>query len=375
MLLLLFGYGLAGILLPRSMRERSLQAGLAFPTLAGFACTLMIVHMGTGGALFASVALTRIVTGATVGLVVAVRLVRSRRDRTEADVPLYVPLVLVAASWALWGGPLFSMVPVGHIGNQLLHMGWTAQLMNGAVTPTSGLEGDIPNYYPWLFHALLAWITRLTPGGRAFHGQGPFLMMQLAGSVLTLYAIGRQIGGAPGGAAAALLGGLSGGFGWLRAQGAALVFDPRAEGGQAAGEYLGDLLYRRPYNSSFHNLVPVFPRDSAYVLLGGFLLLAVVGLARDSDKDRLLIGSGLVLGLVGVTGGETFLVGIATAVGIALCDNRGRRLRTMACVLFPAGMVSCLWLLPLGVNYYRLGGFVNTASQPITLSPVWILNA
>lgn len=199
--------------------------------------------------------------------------------------------------------------------------------------------------------------------------------MQLAGSVLTLFALGRQMTGVSGGAAAALFGALSGGFGWLKARGAALVFDPRGGGGQAATQYLGDLLYRRSYNSSFHNLVPVFPRDVAYVLLGGFLLLCFAGLADDRARARLLVGGGLLLGLIGLTGGESFVVGLAAAIGIGLGQVRGRRLKTLACVVLPALVLSSLWLIPLAFNYVRFGGFVNTASPLVALDPLSVLGA
>lgn len=144
-LLLWFGYGIAGVLLPRSMRKRSLQWGLAFPSVVAFACILMIVHMLTGGALFASRIMTQAATGGSAALTLGVLLVRRSGGRTQADVTALLPLALVLASWILWAKPLLSMIPVGHVGDQMLHMGWAGQLMNGATTPTSGLQGDIPN--------------------------------------------------------------------------------------------------------------------------------------------------------------------------------------------------------------------------------------
>lgn len=206
--------------------------------------------------------------------------------------------------------------------------------MNGAATPSSGLEGDIPNYYPWLFNALVAWVSHLSPGGRAYHGQGPLLLVQLAGSALTLLAIGRQLAGVAGGAAAVLFGTLSGGLGWLRAPGADLVFDPRAEGGQEATRYLGDLL------SSLWQI----PLVVNYVRIGGFVNTASPPVA---------------LGPLSILGGW----GIVTPFALlGLAWTRGQRELPMVkaittLLVVGVGFVMLCWLFPRfgGAGFTTLG--------------------
>src|SRR4029079_1509893 len=49
-------------------------------------------------------------------------------------------------------------------GDLLWHLGWIHQLEDGAAIPGGVFAGE-PNGYPWLFHALVAWIAGALPGG------------------------------------------------------------------------------------------------------------------------------------------------------------------------------------------------------------------
>lgn len=362
-----------------------IRLGLAFPGLMAYVLILALIHIGSGGLVFGSPSAIRAGTAA-LGSALIVRkifIARRRSKRRSADEPqshqrfgrrdALLVAGLVALAVALWGSPIVRMIPLGHSGDQTVHMGWAAELMNGETTPSGPLSGAIPNYYPWLFHALVAFIASLTAGGRAFHAQGPLLVVQVTGAVLALYALGRELGGrVTTGAFAAVFGALSGGIGFLLLSRPDFVFDPRENGGEEALRYAGDLLSRRSYNVSFHNLAPTFPRDVAFALTVAFLVMLVRGFRRKSSAD--FLGAGAVLGMIGLTGGETFIVGVGITIAASVVSIDVGRIRTALATLIPALAVWGLWLVPVAVNYVRLGGFVNTAAEPVTLTPLpfWV---
>lgn len=375
--LIAFGYLLAATLLGSRQRDPLLAWGLAFTALLAYVLVLMLLHMITGGRVLGEPALVRGATATLATVLVLVRAVRRRpspdsRRLARSDVVALAALFVLGL--LLWGSPLARMLPVGHVGDQNLHMGWAGQLLNGEAVPSAALTGDIPNFYPWLFHALVAFTAHFTTGGRAFHAQAALQVLQVTGAVLTLYALGRRVGrGWMTGAAAALFGALSGGLGFVLLRRPDFVVEVRPGGGSGALRYLGDLLYRRSYNLSFHNLVPVFPRDVAFVLTAAFLLLLVSGVI--TKRLVFFAGAGVVLGLIGLTGGETFIVGAGTAATLSLLISGISRLRVALALFVPTVGLSALWLAPLAVNYLELGGFVNTASPPVALPPLAILGA
>jgi hypothetical protein len=370
--LLAFGYLLADAFAPRGA-DLWLRCGLAFPALVCFVLVVMVAHLTSGGAVFERPGLVRTVAIVSAGVLVARKLRIGgplRRPSSEGA----MLLGLVALACLVWGSPIVRMLPIGHIGDQNLHMGWASQLLNGEPSPTAALTGAIPNYYPWLFHAVVAFVACFTTGGRAFDAQPAVLLLQLSGSVLALYALGRQLTGRQiTGIASALFGALAGGWGFLVVRGPDLVVDPRAEGGASAVRLLGDLLYRRSYNLALHNLAPAFPRDVAFALMPAYLLLLVVALKRRNSY--LLASAACVLGLIGLTGAEAFLVGMAIAIGLSWFFAGCGRVRTGFVLVAPALLLWGLWAIPLSINYLRLGGFVNTASPLVTLSPLGIVGA
>jgi hypothetical protein len=223
-----------------------------------------------------------------------------------------------------------------------------------------------------LFHAVIALLAIFTPGGKAYHGLSTLQFLLAGGSALTLYALGRElIGTWVGGAFTAVLGAMSGGFGFVRLRMLDVVMDPRAPN---ALRYLGDLVYKRSYNVAFANFAPPFPRDVALALLVGFLLLFTAGLRRKNNA--LLVASGATLGMSGLTGNESFTVGLGVVVLVCLAPLSVPRLRLAVMVLVPAMAVFAIWLVPIAVSYVRLGGFVNiTQVGPVDLTPVAIIGA
>lgn len=369
--LLLFGYLLAGALLgPRG--DRVLRAGLALPALCGYVLFLSLIHIATGGGVWSQPWAVRITTG--IAVVIAL-LVARRRGAVEAEGAASLS-VLLAAGFVVWGIPvflelpLFETTPLENGGDAKLHLGWTMQLLDGETTPSSPLTGEIPNYYPWFFHSLLAFVSNLTPGGRALHGLGPLQLVQVGGGVLTFFALGREVTRRLlGGWAAAVLGALSGGVGWLIARGPELETDR-----EEPMSYLGDLALVRSYNPSFHNLAPALPRDLTYVLLPAFVLLLLLGLRKERPAP--LAGAGTIAGIIGLTGAEAFFLCGLVVLGLPVAAPPGRRARSFAWVALPMAAVWGLWVVPLALSYADLGGFENTTTVgPVDVPPAGILGA
>ena len=370
--LLYLGYLLAGAAL--GLRgDWVLRAGLALPALCGYVLVLSILHIVSGGAILSNPWVVRLLT-----LVVAVAaFVMARHGGTIGGRSgLALALLLLGVGVLVWGIPLvrelplFETTPLVNGGDTKLHLGWSMQLLNGETTPSSPLTGEIPNYYPWFFHAFLAFVSNLTPGGRSVYGLGPLQILQVGGGILTFFALGRAVTRRVLGAwSGAVLGALSGGFGWLIAWGPELEKnrdDPMT--------YLGDLALVRSYNPSFHNLAPTLPRDLTYVLFPAFLLLLVTGLRKERRWH--LAAAGATAGIIGLTGAETFFLCGLIALGLPLVVERGRKLQTFAWVALPLAAVWSVWLIPLAFSYVELGGFVNTTTVgTVDVPPVGILGA
>jgi len=374
-----FGYLLAGIPARRLTLDRVHRLALALPALLTWSLALMVLHVVTGGWVFATPWAVR---GLTIAAAVGAAILELRRGGGEraprAD--LLVALAMVGLGLIVWGSPALRLLPLHQSGDTAWHVGWSQQLMDGDCFPTAAIPGDVPNYYPWLFHALLATIAPFVPGGRAYHALGPTQLLSVAGSVAAFVALGREVArpllagrARLAGAGAALVGAIAGGVGFVLVHGIDVVIQPAAKGGTNALRYRGDLLFTRSYNGAFGNLAPPFPRDLGYALLAAFLALLAVGLARARTGP--LVGAGAVLGLAGLTTGEGFLLGMAIAALLAVFPPAGLRRRTVAlATLFPALGLYALWAVPIAVFYVVLGGFLNTTvGAPISLPPEGVL--
>lgn len=372
LLFLWLGRAAAGWAGDRLRLDAADRWGLAFPAFAAGTVVLMLAHMATGGRVLSNPWLTRaLVAAAACALAArwAVRRAGARPGPPAATIDRWMVPSLLLAGLLVWGSPVFRMLPLNHIGDTPWHAGLAAQIMNGQSTPSATVTGAIPNFYPWLFHAMLALLAWWTPGERSLDALGPLQLLQVWGLLLSLYALGRRLTGRwVTGAALALLGGLSGGFGWVLLRHVDLVVNPRSNGLR----YLGDLLYVRSYHVAFTNLAPPFPRDVTLNLLVGFLLLLVVGLRRRHVPT--LVAAGAVIGMAGLAGAESFFVGAGVAVLAGLFPIGMRRGHALAALLVPAAAVALVWYLPLGISYLRLGGFVNiTIVGPVNLTALAVV--
>jgi hypothetical protein len=364
-----FGYLLVDAVVGRRSLGRVERWALAFPALLGYSFLLMLLHIVTGGNVFSRPWVVRGVTSAVAAGMVTLKFAH-RADRPGADrASAIAALSLVAVGVVVWGNPVFRLLPLYPSADISWHTGWTSQLLVGHTTPASPLAGPVPNYYPWLFQAFLAFLTAFTPGGRAYHALGPAQFLQVSAAILALFAFGSLVGRTwRAGAGVAILGALSGGFGFLIARRLDVVMNPRGSTGLTYG---GDLLFVRSYNPSFSNIAPPFPRDVALTMLPAFLFLVALGLERQSRAA--LVAAGVLLGLIGVTGGEAFFVAGGVAVVLAVAPGGLRRRQVAAGLLAPAAVVYGVWLVPLLASYVRLGGFVNiTRITPVNLPP-WAL--
>ena len=385
----LFGLLLAGTLGRRLSLDPLTRCALAFPSLIAFSLVLMLGHVLTRGWLFSHPWAVRAIVAVTALVLLAVR-TRERRARgvgsRSGDEPdpaqaggrprweraeLWALVGVVVLALLVWGSPVFRMNLVGFRGDISLHTGWANQLLNGASLPGGPLTGDIPNYYPWLFHGLIALISLFTPGGRPFVALGPLQFLIIAGWTIAFFALGKQLAGRwLTGAAASVLCVMCGGFGFVLLRHLDVVVDPRHGG---AATYMGDLLYKRSYNMAFANLVPPLPRDVTFCLFAVFLLLLVLALQRGDL--RFAVGGGIILGLIGLVGAEAAFVGVGAGVFLCLWPGGLPRLRLALALFVPFLALWALWVIPLFWNYVHLGGFRNMASLPVSLTPVQILGA
>jgi hypothetical protein len=369
LLLLVFGYLVANAA-ARGRGDHFVYAGLAFPAVCVHVLLLSLLHIVSRGAVFSHPWVVRALTaGAAAG---AVAVIVRRRQVVERPPPtmIVLALVLLAVGIAIWCGPIFDVFPLGRSGDTRLHLGWAMQMLNGEATPSSPLTGEIPNYYPWFFHALLAFLANLMPGGRALHALGPIQILHIGGAILSLFLLGREVTKRYLGAATAVIfGALSGGIGYFVAREPVLVQDVRSD----PDVYLGDLFLKRSYNSSYNNLTPALPRDIAFALLPAFLYLLVRGV-RDAHRPA-LAAAGVIAGIVGLTGAEHFFFCVLVALVVAASLPRRRRAFHLLPVIVPMIVIWAVWLIPLAVSYVRYGGFADTAQSLVDLAPWSVLGA
>lgn len=384
------GYLVADALIGRRDFDGVVRICLALPGFMVLTLGLMLLHIVTGGAVLSNPWVTRAAVALTAAALVGRKMFLKKRAVAPPGSPRghYVALAAVVAGGViLWGFPATQLLPLDRGWDTDRDGGYASQLLNGESTPSATVTGEVPNDYPWMHAASTALLASFTLGGRALSAHVPLFFIQVLGAVLALFGLGLELTKRLHGAvAAALFGALAGGFGYLISGGPAIVLVPRANEGRDALNYLGDMLFVRSYNMSFNNLAPAFPRDLGFSLLAAFLLMLVLGFSRHSR--RALIGAGVVLGIVGLTTGESMPFGLGAAALLTIAppaslvadgengEKRGfARWQVAATVLVPALGVAALWAVPLVYNYFQLGGFRASYNTPVILTPLAFLGS
>jgi hypothetical protein len=267
-----------------------------------------------------------------------------------AGVGLLIALMAIPA----WRAPVGSH-PVSHQDMQW-HEGWIRQLLGGAHAP-GGIYAGEPNSYPWLYHALTAWIAQALPGGV----DEALVAVDVLGLVTIatgMWLLARELGGGETAAGVATLLALAGGgVGWIWQHAPAAVLNSSAGD---LGTYHGDLVLSNALVPGMGNLPPLVPRDLG-VCLAPLVLWAFVRALPGRSRAGFLAA--------GTAGGLAFLcaplAGLFLALwtaGLAIRDRRAAALWAGLAGVVTAG----IWLVPLAVTYHRYGGFVDVTSIPPT---------
>ncbi len=338
------------LLRPRPALER-LGAGLLCAYgVAGLAMLQGPLHVS----FLAHTWLVRIVAPAGLAAALAWRRPSLRPAGLHA-LPLAGGAVLVALmAIPAWRAPVGSHA-VSHQDMQW-HEGWIRQILGGAHTP-GGIYAGEPNTYPWLYHALAAWIAQALPGGvdEALVTVDVLGLVTIAAGMWLLV---RELGGGgPAAGVATVLALAGGGVGWIWQHSPAAVLNMSSGD---LGRYHGDLVLSNALVPGMGNLPPLVPRDLGVCLAPLVLWTFAGALAGGSRAGLVAAGAGAGLAFLCAP-----LAGIFLAVwGAALAVQRRAPAALWAGM---AGLaVAAIWLAPLAITYHRYGGFVDITSLPPT---------
>jgi hypothetical protein len=312
------------------------------------ACTLAWAAMAAGAVgvgLLGSTALT-----AGIALAVAVAAAVRRRPALPALRPVVAPvIVVVIAAGAVLTAPALHLslldIRASH-GDMIWHSGWTDQLRGGASAP-GGLYAGEPNGYPWLFHAIVAWVAAALPGTVS----ESFQVVQLFG--IATGAVGvwllARVTGARRPAATWAVGVFltAGAFGWAPDTRADFAFQMPALG---LGPFHGDPV--PAMTPALTLIAPMVPRDLGLALSPVLLWAAVA--AAQGGRDRAWWGVGFLGGIVFLVAPPAGIFCGLWAAGIVMRHRAWAAWRAL-----PAGaLAASVWLVPLGLAYRRYHGFV-----------------
>jgi hypothetical protein len=233
--------------------------------------------------------------------------------------------------------------------DMLWHQGWIRQLAAGIPAPGGVYAGE-PNSYPWLYHSIAAWLLGALPGDL----NAAILALDVAGVAagwLAMWLLARELG-APRTAAvwAAGLFTAAAGFGWIWQHSPAASLH---QNGANFGPYHGDLVLWNVLVPALGNVPPLIPRELGTCLAPLALWMLVRGLG---------VGQAPALWAAGGAIGFTFLISplaggfcIVWAAVLAFAARDPAAWRTA----LAAAAVAAVWLVPLGLDYRRYGGFVS----------------
>jgi len=345
------------------------QLALAYPGFVLFATVLMVVHRVVGGRVFSN----------PVVVLVAAALVLWRLPRPQIVWParrsLMAALLFAVVLLVLYMAPVIAGGSSVRMGDPPWHLGWTEQLLRGEAVPSGPAAAFARNAYPWGYHATLASLVRLVPGSGTLTAHDAMHVLLLAGIPAAAAVLARLADRRAGWGAAWAAAGI-GGWGWVQARGPSFSPSPRVS------RYGADLVVASP-NSVYELFPPPLPRELGLVLAA----VAIVVVARavrgpravPSAADSAASGTGSLgalpsggparavsLGIAGVVVGVVGLVSvpmmltISVWVVVTVAPIRGPDgARSFATILVVAALVFGLWVVPVGIDYLRYGGFVD----------------
>jgi hypothetical protein len=226
------------------------------------------------------------------------------------------------------------------------HSGWIDQLRRGASAP-GGLYAGEPNGYPWLFHAIVAWLAAALPGtvsenfqvvqlfGIATGAVGVWLLARVTGArrPASTWAVGVFL--------------TAGAFGWAPEARADFAFQMPALG---LGPFHGDPV--PAMTPALTLIAPMVPRDLG-LALSPLLLWAAVA-AGQAARGRAWWGVGFLAGIIFLVAPPAgIFCGLWTA-GVVVRHRAWGAWRA----LIASALTASVWLVPLGLAYRRYHGFV-----------------
>ena len=197
---------------------------------------------------------------ALLALAAAAVLAAATRGWRQLPAPCWPPLLVTLAALAIVSIPLaWHPSAAAPIPDMVWHEGWIRQLVDGVPEP-SGVYAGVPNSYPWLYHAVAAWLE-LLPGGMV-ELFWALEVLAVGGLALGTWLLGRQIGLSERAATWSLgFATAAGGLGWL------WIHHPVAVvSASRYGRVHGDFVAGPAVTPALANLPAILPRDLAIAL-------------------------------------------------------------------------------------------------------------
>ncbi len=317
------------------------------------ACTLGWVAMAAGAAGIGLLGSTAVTAG--IGLIVAAAAVARTRPSVRLDRRILVPLVVAIGAGAMLTAPGLHLsqldIRASH-GDMIWHAGWIDQLRGGFAAPGGFYAGE-PNGYPWLYHAIVAWLAAALPG-TVIDSLQVAQVFGIATGALGVWLLARVMGArrpASTWAVAVFL--TAGSFGWAPNVRAGYAFQMPALG---LGPFHGDPVPAMTPALAF--LSPMVPRDLG-LALSPLLLWAAVA-AAHAERRRAWWGIGFLGGIVFLVAPSAGIFCGIWAAGIAIGHRARGAWRAPAAGLLTASV----WLVPLALAYRRYDGFVPVTEIP-----------
>jgi hypothetical protein len=287
------------------------------------ACALGWVAMAAGAVGIGLLGSTAVTAG--TGLLVAAAAAARTRPSVRVDRRILVPVVVAIGTGAMLTAPGLHLplldIRASH-GDMVWHAGWIDQLRAGFATP-GGFYAGQPNGYPWLYHAIAAWLAAALPGTV----MDTFQVMQVLGiatGAVGVWLLARIMGArrpASTWAVAILL--TAGSFGWAPDVRADYAFQMPTLG---LGPFHGDPVPAMTPALAF--LSPMVPRDLG-LALSPLLLWAAVA-AVHAERRRAWWGVGFLGGIVFLVAPPAGIFCAIWAAGIAATHRAWGAWRALA---------------------------------------------